>query len=99
MKTSVIEVHAMSEDMAHEMGHDGMDLPAMVNDMRNRFWICLIFAIPIFIYSPMGLFTPPAPPFGIDLGVWLFGFASLAILYPSWPFFVSAWRALLRSEE
>ena len=87
---------AMSADMAHEMGHDGMDLQAMVNDMRNRFWICLVFAVPIFIYSPMGLFAPPAPPFGIDLGVWLFGFATLAIVYPSWPFFVSAWRALVK---
>ena len=85
---------AMAADMAHEMGHDGMDLQAMVNDMRNRFWICLVFAVPIFIYSPMGLFTPPVPPFGIDLGIWLFGFATLAIVYPSWPFFVSAWRAL-----
>ena len=85
---------AMSADMAHEMGHSGMDLAAMVRDMRNRFWICLIFTVPIFFYSPMGLFTPPAPPFGLDLNVWLFGFASLAIIYPSWPFFVSAWRAL-----
>ena len=84
----------MAHDMAHEMGHDGMDLTAMVKDMRNRFWICLIFSVPIFIYSPMGLFTPPVPPFGIDLGVWLLTFASLAIVYPSWPFFVSAWRAL-----
>ena len=84
----------MSADMAHEMGHDGKDLPAMVRDMRNRFWICLIFTLPIFFYSPMGLFTPPAPPFGLELNIWLFGFASLAILYPSWPFFVSAWRAL-----
>ena len=87
---------AMSADMAHEMGHGDMDLPAMVRDMRNRFWICLVFTLPIFVYSPMGLFTPPAPPFGIDLGVWLFGFASLAIVYPSWPFFVSAWRALMK---
>ncbi|MFM0415966.1 heavy metal translocating P-type ATPase [Paraburkholderia aromaticivorans] len=85
---------AMSADMAHEMGHSGTDLQAMVRDMRNRFWICLIFAVPIFIYSPMGLFTPPAPPFKLNLGLWLFGLASLAILYPSWPFFVSAWRAL-----
>ena len=55
---------AMSADMAHDMGHGGnMDLPAMVRDMRNRFWICLIFTVPIFFYSPMGLFTPPAPPF------------------------------------
>ncbi len=85
---------AMSADMAHEMGHDGMDLPAMVRDMRNRFWICLAFTLPLFFYSPMGLFTPPAPPFGLDLNVWLFGFATLAIVYPSWPFFVSAWRGL-----
>ncbi len=86
---------AMSADMAHEMGHDGMDLPAMVRDMRNRFWICLIFTIPIFVYAPMGgMFEPPAPPFGLELNLWLFFFASAAVLYPSWPFFVSAWRAL-----
>jgi Cu2+-exporting ATPase len=86
---------AMSADMAHEMGHGGKDLPAMVRDMRNRFWICLIFTVPIFVYAPMGgFFKAPAPPFGLDLNLWLFFFASAAILYPSWPFFVSAWRAL-----
>jgi Cu2+-exporting ATPase len=86
---------AMSADMAHEMGHGGTDLPAMVRDMRNRFWICLIFTVPIFVYAPMGeFFKPPAPPFGLELNLWLFFFASAAIIYPSWPFFVSAWRAL-----
>ena len=85
---------AMSADMAHEMGHGGKDLPAMVRDMRNRFLICLIFTVPLFVYSPMGMFTAPAPPFGLDLNVWLFGFATLAIVYPSWPFFISAWRAI-----
>jgi len=86
---------AMSADMAHEMGHDGMDLPAMVRDMRNRFCICLFFTVPIFIYAPMGgMFTPPAPPFGLELNLWLFFFSSAAVLYPSWPFFVSAWRAV-----
>ena len=29
--------------MAHEMGHGGSDMGAMVRDMRNRFWICLVF--------------------------------------------------------
>ena len=86
---------AMSADMAHEMGHGDADLPAMVRDMRNRFWICLLFSVPIFVYSPMGdLFPAPAPPFGLALNLWLFVLASAAILYPSWPFVVSAWRAL-----
>ncbi|MHB1862323.1 MAG: heavy metal translocating P-type ATPase [Gemmatimonadaceae bacterium] len=85
----------MPADMAHEMGHGGTDLPAMVRDMRNRFVICLIFTVPIVVYAPMGgFFKPPAPPFGLQLNLWLFFFASAAILYPSWPFVVSAWRAL-----
>lgn len=86
---------AASAQMALEMGHSGNDLAAMVRDMRNRFWICLIFTVPIFVYAPMGgFFEPPTPPFGLALNLWLFVFASAAIVYPSWPFFVSAWRAL-----
>lgn len=82
--------------MAHEMGHGaGMDMRAMARDMRNRFWTALIFTIPIFIYSPMGgMFTPPAPPFGLRLDLWLFLLATVAVVYPSWPFFAAAWRAL-----
>jgi len=89
-------VMPMSHDMAHEMGHGaGMDMQEMVRDMRNRFWISLVFTVPIFIYSPMGnIFTPPAPPFGLELDLWLFFFASAAILYPVWPFVVAAVRAL-----
>jgi Cu2+-exporting ATPase len=84
------------DSTAHEMGHGaGMDMQAMVRDMRNRFWICLVFSMAVFVYSPMGgLFTPPAPPFGLSLDVWLFVLASIAVLYPSWPFVVAAWRAV-----
>ena len=86
----------MSHDMAHEMGHGAaMDMQSMMRDMRNRFWISLVFTVPIFIYSPMGnMFTPPAPPFGLSLHLWLFFFASAAILYPGWPFVIAAIRAL-----
>jgi P-type Cu2+ transporter len=84
------------DEMAHEMGHGaGMDMAGMVRDMRNRFIVCLAFTIPLFLWAPMGLPIPtPAPPFGLDLDVWLFVLASGAILWPSWPFFVAAWRAL-----
>ena len=82
--------------MAHEMAHGGgKDMAGMVRDMRNRFWVALLFTVPIFIYSPMGgMFTPPAPPLGLRLDLWLFVLGSAAILWPSWPFFVAAWRAL-----
>ena len=88
---------AMSHDaMAHEMGHgDGMDMQAMVRDMRNRFWVALIFSVPIFLLQPMGMdFLRIDPPFGLNREILLFVFASAAILYPSWPFVVAAVRAL-----
>lgn len=85
-----------SEAMAHEMGHGaGMDMHAMARDMRNRFWVALVFTVPVFIYSPMGgMFAPPAPPFGLSLNLWLFLLASIAVIYPVWPFAVAAWHAL-----
>jgi Cu2+-exporting ATPase len=86
----------MSHDMAHEMGHGaGMDMGDMVRDMRNRFWISLVFTIPIFVLQPMGMdFIRVKPPFGLDLNFVLFVLASAAILYPVWPFVVAAVRAL-----
>ena len=86
----------MSHDMAHEMGHGaGMDMQAMARDMRNRFWISLVFSVPIFLYSPMGVdLISLKPPFGMDLNLLLFFLASAAIIYPVWPFIVGAVRAL-----
>ena len=87
---------AQTQAMAGEMGHGaGMDMEAMVRDMRNRFWIALGFSLPIFAYSPMGIdFIKLTPPFGLRLDLVLFVFASAAILYPVWPFVVAAYRAL-----
>ena len=82
--------------MAHDMGHGaGMDAGGMARDMRNRFWICLAFTIPIFLYAPMGIeFIKLSPPFGLELKLWLFILATAAVIYPAWPFFVAAARAL-----
>src|SRR5665811_656010 len=57
----------MPADMAKEMGHSGKDLAGMVRNTRNRFWICLFFTLPIFVYAPIGgFFKPPTPPFGLN---------------------------------
>src|SRR6266567_2703002 len=89
--------HAKHEmaDMMHDMGHGaGMSMQDMVSDMRNRFLVALVFAIPVVLYSPMGkMFGDFPTPFGMDRKLFLFVVATAAIAYPGWPFFVAAWRA------
>ncbi len=82
-------------DMMHDMGHTpGMSMQDMVTDMRNRFFVALLFAIPVFVYSPMGAMLGDfSTPFGLDRKVFLFIVATCGIAYPAWPFFVAAWRA------
>ena len=83
---------------AHEMGHgSGMDMDAMVRDMRNRFLVCLILAIPVFLYSPLftdyfGIQLPV--PFGLSNNVFSFLLATPAVFYGGWIFYVGAWRGL-----
>ncbi|RUX25260.1 copper-translocating P-type ATPase [Mesorhizobium sp. M7A.F.Ca.US.011.01.1.1] len=87
---------APHDAMAHEMGHGaGMDMQGMVKDMRNRFFVSLVFTLPIFAMEPMGLGEPwLRPPFGLSEDLAMFFLASAAILYPVWPFLLAAWRAL-----
>ena len=84
------------DEVAHEMGHGaGMDMAAMARDMRNRFIVSLVFALPIFALAPMGMDRPLlVPPAFLGLDLTLFLLASAAILYPAWPFAVAAVRAL-----
>lgn len=82
-------------DMMHDMGHGSGSMQDMARDMRNRFFVALVFAIPVFFYSPMGkMFGDFQTPFGLDDKLFLFFLASAAIIYPGWPFYVAAWRAL-----
>lgn len=92
--------HASHEmvGMAHEMGHGaGMSMDGMVRDMRNRFLVALVFAVPIFLYSP--LFTDSFKivlpvPFGLSNKLFSFLLATPPIVYSGWIFYVGAWRAL-----
>ncbi|HEY8329078.1 MAG TPA: copper-translocating P-type ATPase [Rhodanobacter sp.] len=79
---------------AHEGMHHGGDLHAAARDMQRRFVVALIFAIPVFLWSPMGLMQPPPVPFGLDKDLWLFLLGSGAVIYPGWPFFTAAIRSL-----
>jgi Cu2+-exporting ATPase len=82
--------------MGHETGHGaGMSMQDMARDMRNRFFIALLFALPVFLYTSMGMqFLQLEPPFGMDRNLFLFLLASGAIIYPGWPFYVAALRAI-----
>jgi P-type Cu2+ transporter len=86
------------EAMAHEMGHgaDG-SMEGMVRDMRNRFLVSFILAIPVFLYSPLftDFFKMQLPlPFGLSNEVLSFLLATPAVLYGGWVFYIGAWRGL-----
>lgn len=83
---------------AHAMGHGGgMTMDQMVRDMRNRFIVAFILAIPIFLYSPLatevfGLRL--GTPFGMDPNILAFLLATPAVAWSGKMFFVGAYRAL-----
>ncbi len=83
---------------AHAMGHGaGMSMDEMVRDMRNRFIVAFILAIPIFLYSPLAteVFNIHlGTPLGMDVDTLAFLLATPAVLWSGQMFFVGAWRAL-----
>jgi Cu2+-exporting ATPase len=85
-------------DAAHgHGGHTGMSMDSMVRDMRNRFLVALVFAVPIALWSPLGetLFgSTPSTPFGIGDDLWQFFLSLPVIFYSSWIFFRGAYLAL-----
>src|SRR3990172_9266938 len=74
-----------------------MSMEGMVRDMRNRFLISFLLAIPIFLYSPLftvtfGIQLPL--PFGLSNEVLSFLLTTPAVLYGGWVFYIGAWRGL-----
>jgi P-type Cu2+ transporter len=78
-------------------GHTGTSMDAMVRDMRNRFLVALVFAIPIVLWSAIGrdvLGLDLPGPFGIDRDVWQLLLSLPVVLYASSIFFTAALAAL-----
>jgi Cu2+-exporting ATPase len=84
------------EAMGHG-GHGDMSMAAMVADMRNRFVVAALLAIPILIWSPIGreVFGLDVPvPFGLREDVWALLLSLPVVFYSAWIFFAGAVRAL-----
>ena len=78
-------------------GHAGMSMVEMVRDMRNRFLVALVFAIPIATWSPMGksiVGSTPPTPFGLRIEIWQLLLSLPVVFYSSQIFFKGAYRAL-----
>ena len=78
-------------------GHAGMSMAAMARDMRNRFLVALVFAIPIVLWSPLGAERArhrPRRRRSATADVWQLLLSLPVVFYASWIFFRGAWRAL-----
>jgi P-type Cu2+ transporter len=88
--------HSPHDVMGHG-GHAGMSMDDMVRDMRNRFVVAAVLAVPIMLYSPMGRdmfgFTLPAP-FGLRDDIVALALSVPVVFYSGWIFFDGAVRAL-----
>ena len=83
---------------AAHVGHGGsMSMEGMVSDMRNRFLVSFVLAIPVFLYSPLftqtfGIQLPL--PFGLSNATISFLLTTPAVIYGGWVFYVGAWRGV-----
>lgn len=79
--------------------HGEMSMDAMVADMRNRFFVALVFAIPIVLFSTLGRdvlnFSLDAP-FGLRDDVFALLLSLPVVFWSSWIFFEGAVAALRR---
>ncbi|HET7235159.1 MAG TPA: heavy metal translocating P-type ATPase [Actinomycetota bacterium] len=96
------EAHAASAERAADAhtghgGHAGMSIAEMAADMRRRFVVAMVFAIPIFLYSPIAvevLGLELGGPFGMRTDVLSLLLALPVVFYSSAIFFRGAVAAL-----
>ncbi|HEU4528114.1 MAG TPA: heavy metal translocating P-type ATPase, partial [Actinomycetota bacterium] len=78
-------------------GHAGMSMADMARDMRRRFLVAIVFAIPIFLYSPIAVDVfglELAAPFGMRTDVLSLLLSLPVVFYSSMLFFRGAVAAL-----
>ena len=83
--------------MGHGGHHGGGSMEDMARDMRNRFLVALILAVPITIWSPLGrdvLGLDPPLAFGLRDDVFTLILSLPVVFYSAWIFFDGAYRAL-----
>jgi len=79
------------EAVGHE-DHAGHSMEQMAVQMRNRFFVSLVFTLAILVWSDVGktvFGSAVAVPFGIDRNVWLLAL-SLPVLWAARMFFTGA---------
>ncbi|MGE5459203.1 MAG: heavy metal translocating P-type ATPase, partial [Solirubrobacterales bacterium] len=78
-------------------GHAGMSMAEMAKDMRRRFLVAIVFAIPIFLYSPIAVDVfrlELSAPFGMRTDVLSLILSIPVVFYSSMLFFRGAVAAL-----
>ena len=68
-----------------------------LDDMTRRFWVSLLFTVPVFLLGMSDLI--PGMPIQRAFGGWLpwieFGLATPVVLWAGWPFFQRGWASLV----
>ena len=85
------------DDVMGHGGHGGQSMEEMVADMRNRFLVAAVLAVPIVIWSPIGsdvFGLDVGVPFGLREDVWALLLSLPVIFYSCTIFFSGAVRAL-----
>jgi len=85
------------EAMGHGGSHAGVSMATMVADMRRRFILAAVLAVPILLWSAIGrdvLGFSAAAPFGLRDDVFQLLLSLPVVAWSAWIFFDGAFRAL-----
>ena len=71
---------------------------AELRDMSRRFWVGLIFALPVFVISMSEMFPGVGPTewLSANSSVWFqLIFSAPVVMWAGWPFFLRAWNSVI----